>query len=785
MDKVSGYVTDLSNRIVDGNSISDVLSTALLYIKTLTESDMAYIAEIGTRENLKIPENPQGYYMHMLHIYSLGLKIDPEKVNKDYNMTFINNDTLYGKSILGSEIVLSNNVATDKRHNGSGILDKTLVKNFVAIPMIWNKKIVGHLGIGHHPGNYTHEYVIQLDQLYKYIAFLLWIYVTNEENKKNENERQLNNAKNISMANISHEIRTPLNSIIGLLSVLEDTKLDDNQIECINIMRESSYNLLGLINDILDISKLEAGKMEIKLAPVDIIQCIEESNKVTSTSALGKKLTFTYQTDPNIPPYVLADPQRLKQILVNLLSNAYKFTEKGGIFVKVSEATKYEVETAQLPAIEKIASRASLESQSKINRAAHIVDRSKIGDWMYIKFSVTDTGIGINEKDIDKLFKNFSQVDNTSSKKYSGNGLGLAICNKFCDLMKGYIGVTSKYGAGSTFYFILPLQIYNQEKQAVLNYNVLKGIKVLIVDDNENNLISICQMLDKWQIDHVEASSGKRALLSYISNDKYSFNLAIIEVHMSDLDGNELCQRIIKAGKKFPMIAVTSRGTNNDINSLFASVLVKPFTEEQLLKSMINTLERPRESPPTTPPLGLPQGQYQEIPAASKSSRSRDILTPHRRSIRNTIDETETNIDLNILIAEDNHYNQIVLVKFLNSLGYFNIDIAVDGQIACDMIKANKNVLIKRKHKKFLEKSKYDLILMDIVMPIKDGEHAAIEIIGMFKERIHCPKIIAVTVNAMPGDKERYLSIGINAYLPKPIENKRQLADAINAVFKK
>lgn len=769
-DDIFQYVLDLYNTLMLEGNYVQVLQKGLDYLCTLTGSKYGYIAKINYKDLLKSNENPRGIYLTGMTMVGVDINLCREKGFADTK--FLSPDTLFGISLLNEEIVVSDDLKHDPRckHIGQIPQEHVAVNTFAAIPIYFNRICVGQIGLSNSSEKYTKAGLQRYDMLFRTIGSVVYQATISEENTELQKIRKVNTAKNSFMANVSHEVRTPLNGIIGMLTILEDTKLDDTQLECVHIMRESSYNLLALINDILDISRLEAGRLELHRSIMNLRDCIDESHTLV-TAADSKKLKFEIHTQPDISESFLADPQRLKQILVNLLSNAYKFTEKGSITVRVERASADDLNDLHLLPLDKI----SLKQLEDINDRG---SSNNAGEWRYIKISVMDTGIGIHQGDRDKLFKIFSQIDSSTTKKYQGTGLGLAITHRLCELMHGAIGFTSKYGKGSNFYFVLPLQECQSNKKKFLNLGILSGKRVLIVDDRETNLIALCQLMDKMGMDHRECTSGKRTLISYI-NDKYDFDVALIDICMPDMDGNELADKIIRAGKKFPLIAISSIGErNNDIHSGFAACIIKPYNEEQILKTLIKVLEKVEPVPSQS--LSCPVRREESPKTLSQKSEQL-----HKKL--NTGD-IPTNIDINILVAEDHESSRRVIVKMLNSLGYYNIDVAINGREAYHLIKKNRGIPIKsepagRKHKRFLEKSAYHIIFMDIVMPGMDGMAATQKINKLFSRLEYRPKIIALTANVMPGDKERYMNdYSMDGYISKPLESKQALITVLRTV---
>ncbi len=502
-------------------------------------------------------------------------------------------------------------------------------------------------------------------------------------------------AKSLFLANMSHELRTPMNGVLGMTGLLLETALTSEQRDCVETIRLSGNSLLSLINEILDLSKIEAGQMKLETIDFDFACCIEEVVELLAPQAHAQGLEITYLIPPNVPTLLQGDPGRLRQILINLVGNAIKFTDSGEITVKVE-----------------------LEAVTPTTAT--------------IRVAVTDTGIGMTPLEQGKLFKPFSQVDASTTRKYGGTGLGLSICKQLVNLMGGEIGIHSQVGKGSQFWFSITW-VKQQLNPPVQDYSYLAGKYLLVVDDNASNREVIRYQAHYWGMEVDEADSAELALkvLQNRIDCGKPYDVVLIDWQMPQADGMTLGKQI-KANPALAtiplimLICTNERGKAKQCLDLgFASYLVKPIKPTRLFDSIKSVL----------------------LPTLNPEVSSK---IPH-----NQVEKSSQRAQLKILLADDNRVNQKVALKQLQHLGY-DADLAGNGEEVLQL----------------LEKNTYDLIFIDCQMPILDG-YAATQEIRRREGNTRHTIVIALTANAMNEDREKCLAVGMDDYLSKPVVKEK------------
>lgn len=630
-----------------------------------------------------------------LSLFVLSGALSEEYIGQESNIH--NPASLSGRVLASGEIEVADDCYCPASHDHD-LLDMQAHGHYL-VPLASGGSVLGVLFLC------TDPYPLQTEgrlAMLKSVGEMVALAVRQEEAKTaletaRDLAMQASLVKSEFLANMSHEIRTPMNGVLGMLDLLRDTKLTSTQLDWVETAHSSAEALLDIINDILDFSKLEAGKFAVEQVEFNLVDLVDDICALLAVRAYAKGLELNCSLPVPMPLRWRGDPMRIRQVLTNLIGNAVKFTERGEIFVNVT-------------------------------RSPLTANQDEL------RFEVHDTGIGISQDTQRQLFKPFSQAESATSRRFGGSGLGLSISKRLVELMGGRIGMESALGAGTCFWFVLPLE-YTESLEPIELSCDLADKRTLVVDDNATNRNILTNYLSSWGLAVTEVDNGSAALMQLQMSALHGviYDLILLDVQMPIMDGLTLakCLAQIPTLAKIPIVLISS-GDLFDLddyqNTAIVQRLLKPVRQSQLFDVVVHALKCVEAlAKPVGPPIQLPSYHGKKV-----------------------------------LVVEDNKINQKVIIAKLNTFGIVP-DVAENGQIALN--KAGQN--------------SYDLILMDCQMPVMDG-YAATRELRLLERREAMPRqtVIALTANALEGEREKCLVAGMDDYLAKPIVSG-QLMDVL------
>ena len=570
-DSLLSVVSETQTDILNRKSVHVITKKILKEVVRLTESTMGFVDELHVDEE-------GNEYLDCIAVVTDSWNEESKKImdgideGKSIKFTRCRADqTMYGIALQENKKgypFICADVSTDPRRGGKVQYPShhPRLRAFMALPLMFHGQCIGQLAVANNPNGYNMDIAREVEPLLVAFANIISSYslalkeeklqkAVAEEKEKKRIAEEIAKAKDAFLANMSHELKTLLNGIVGMSQLMMDTNLNHQQIDYANTIYQCSVQLLAIINDILDYSKMEAGRLKLNLEPFELRECLEEAYDIVALKAGQKNLQISYMIEQCVPAFVVGDKARVKQVILNLLENAIKFTDKGEIVTKLDVAKEPRNGTFSL------------------------------------LFSIRDTGIGIEKEKQEVIFDVFTQGHDVSTKKYAGTGLGLPICKHIVNLMGGKLWVESEFGKGSTFHFTVKVEEYDNAPTVTENKDAtLTGKKVLIVDDNSTNRTILSSTVIKWGMLPVTCGSAEEAMV-FICSD-FKFDVGLLDIQMPDVSGITLAEQIKQKKPELPLVCLSSMGDTFDIKTgLFIANLTKPVKHSRLYNILLNVLK--------------------------------------------------------------------------------------------------------------------------------------------------------------------------------------------------